>query len=48
MRCDSARTALFDLDQAIQGLGDGLPADDPNRLRLAAVYHNLLRLWAAT
>ena len=48
VRCDSARTALFDLDQAIQGLGDGLPADDPNRLRLAAVYHNLLRLWAAT
>lgn len=45
---DSARTALFDLDQAIQGLDASVAPDDPNRLKLTGVYHNLLRLWAVT
>lgn len=45
---DSARTLLFDLDQAIQGMTGAVAADDPNLLRLTGVYHNLLRLWAVT
>lgn len=45
---DSARTLLFDLDQAIQGFTGTVPADDPRLLKLTAVYHNLLRLWAVT
>ena len=45
---DGARTALFDLDQAIQALAATLGDDDPQRLKLSAVYHNLLRLWAVT
>lgn len=45
---DGARTVLFDLDQAIQGLNTTVAADDANLLKLTAVYHNLLRLHAAT
>lgn len=45
---DSARTLLFDLDQAIQGMTSAVAADDPNLLKLTGVYHNLLRLWAVT
>ena len=45
---DSARTLLFDLDQAIQGMTSVVAADDPRLLKLTAVYHNLLRLWAVT
>lgn len=45
---DAARTVLFDLDQAIQGLNATVAADDANLLKLTAVYHNLLRLHAAT
>lgn len=45
---DSSRTLLFDLDQAIQGMTGVVPADDPRLLKLTAVYHNLLRLWAVT
>lgn len=43
---DAARTALFDLDQAIQGLTATVSANDPHLLRLTSVYHNMLRLWA--
>lgn len=43
---DGARSLLFDLDRAIQGVTPGLAADDPNLLTLAGVYHNLLRRWA--
>lgn len=42
------RALLFDLDQAIQGVTPSLPADDPNLLKLTAVYHNLLRGWSRT
>lgn len=45
---DSARTVLFDLDQAIQGMTSAVAADDPRLLKLTGVYHNLLRLWAVT
>lgn len=45
---DSARTVLFDLDQAIQGMTSAMAADDPRLLKLTGVYHNLLRLWAVT
>jgi PKHD-type hydroxylase len=45
---DGARSLLFDLDQAIQGLTRTAGADDPNVLSLAGVYHNLLRRWAQT
>lgn len=48
VRDDSARTLLFDLDQAIQGLSARQPADDPHCLALTGVYHNLLRRWAQT
>ena len=43
---DSSRTLLFDLDQAIQGMTGVVPPDDDRLLKLTAVYHNLLRLWA--
>lgn len=45
---DSARTLLFDLDQAIQGITPIMAADDPRLLKLTGVYHNLLRQWAVT
>ncbi len=48
VQSEPARTLLFDLDQAIQGLTPGLPADDPHLLKLTGVYHNLLRQWAVT
>lgn len=43
---EAARSLLWDLDQAIQGLTPGLPADDDRLLKLTSVYHNLLRRWA--
>lgn len=43
----SAREMLFDLDQSIQALSAGAPADDPRIERLIRVYHNLLRRWAS-
>ncbi len=42
------RALLFDLDQAIQGVTPLMQADDPNLLKLTAVYHNLLRGWSRT
>ncbi len=42
------RALLFDLDKAIQGVTPSLQADDPNLLKLTAVYHNLLRGWSRT
>ncbi len=45
---EGARTLLYDLDQAIQGLTPALAPDDPRLLKLTGVYHNLLRRWAAT
>ena len=45
---DTARTTLFDLDQAIQQLTPVLAADDARLLKLTNVYHNLVRRWATT
>ena len=46
IRDDGERTLLFDLDTAIQRLTVDLP-EHPAALQLTAVYHNLLRRWAA-
>lgn len=43
---EGARTLLFDLDQAIQGITTRTVPDDPHLLKLTGVYHNLLRRWA--
>ena len=45
VRDDGARSALFDLDQSIQHLATELSEGHPALVRLAAVYHNLLRRW---
>ena len=45
VRDDAARTVLFDLDTAIQGLAATAP-DHPSVVQLTAVYHNLVRRWA--
>lgn len=45
---ERARTLLWDLDQAIQGLAPGLPPQDANLVKLTGVYHNLVRRWATT
>lgn len=45
VRDDGERTLLFDLDMAIQRIGDEAP-DHPSVIQLTSVYHNLLRRWA--
>lgn len=45
---EGARTLLFDLDQAIQGLTGVVVPEDMRLLKLTGVYHNLLRRWATT
>lgn len=45
---ERARTLLFDLDEAIQGLAPTLDSRDANLLKLTGVYHNLVRRWATT
>jgi PKHD-type hydroxylase len=45
VRDDGERTLLFDLDTAIQRIGQDAP-DHPAALQLTGVYHNLLRRWA--
>ncbi|MGE0725730.1 MAG: Fe2+-dependent dioxygenase [Alphaproteobacteria bacterium] len=45
VREDAQRTLLFDLDQAIRGVGQALP-DHPTVVMLTACYHNLLRMWS--
>jgi PKHD-type hydroxylase len=45
VRDDGERTLLFDLDLAIQRIGQDAP-DHPAALQLTGVYHNLLRRWA--
>ena len=44
VRDDGQRTILFDLDTAIQRIGQDLP-DYPASVQLTGVYHNLLRQW---
>jgi PKHD-type hydroxylase len=48
VRDDGARTLLFDLDQAIQGLTTKVGPDDAHLLKLTGTYHNLLRRWTIT
>jgi PKHD-type hydroxylase len=45
VRDDAARTLLFDLDSAVQGLSREAP-DHPVAVQLTGIYHNLLRRWA--
>jgi PKHD-type hydroxylase len=45
---EAARTLLYDLDQAIQGLTPAHSPDDPHLLKLTGVYHNLLRRCAVS
>lgn len=45
VRDDAARTLLFDLDAAVQGLTREAP-DHPVAVQLTGIYHNLLRRWA--
>ena len=45
VRDDGQRTLLFDLDMAIQLVGQDRP-DHPAAVQLTGVYHNLLRRWA--
>jgi PKHD-type hydroxylase len=47
VRDDTRRAILFDLDAALQQLGR-TGADHEACVRLAGVYHNLLRQWADT
>ncbi len=45
IRDDGQRTLLFDLDTAIQALGQDVP-DHTGVVQLTGVYHNLIRQWA--
>lgn len=45
VRDDAERTLLFDLDMAIQQVGQDMP-DHPSAVQLTGIYHNLLRRWA--
>lgn len=46
IRDSQARTMIFDLDTAIQGISARLGRDDPETVRLTGIYHNLIRHWA--
>lgn len=48
VRNDTARTVLFDLDQAVQALAQDRGLDHPVTVQLTGVYHNMIRLWADT
>ena len=41
-----ARSMIFDLDAAIQGLVVRIGRDDPHTVKLTGIYHNLIRYWA--
>ncbi len=41
-----ARSLIFDLDTAIQGLVGRLGRDDTEVVKLTGLYHNLIRQWA--
>jgi PKHD-type hydroxylase len=41
-----ARSMIFDLDAAIQSLTARIGRDDPDTVKLAGIYHNLIRYWA--
>jgi PKHD-type hydroxylase len=46
VRDPHARTMIYDLDTAIQGLVARLGRDDPETVKLTGIYHNLIRYWA--
>jgi PKHD-type hydroxylase len=46
IRDSHARSLIFDLDNAIQGLVPRLGRDDPELVKLTGIYHNLTRYWA--
>ena len=46
IRDGHARSLIFDLDTAIQGLVERLGRDDPETVKLTGIYHNLIRYWA--
>jgi len=48
VRDDGERALLFDLDETVQALTAQLGGDNAEVLRLAGIYHNLLRRWAIT
>jgi PKHD-type hydroxylase len=41
-----ARSLIFDLDTAIQGLVERIGRNDPETVKLTGIYHNLIRYWA--
>ncbi|MGA8614555.1 MAG: Fe2+-dependent dioxygenase [Xanthobacteraceae bacterium] len=41
-----ARSMIFDLDSAIQGLVGRRGRNDPEIVKLTGIYHNLIRYWA--
>jgi PKHD-type hydroxylase len=43
---ERARSMIFDLDTAIQELVERLGRDAPELVKLAGIYHNLIRMWA--
>lgn len=45
IRDESRRATLFDLDASIQELSTDIGAASPSLVRLAGVYHNLIRAW---
>jgi PKHD-type hydroxylase len=46
IRDGHARSLIFDLDSAIQGLVARLDRNDPEIVKLTGIYHNLIRYWA--
>jgi PKHD-type hydroxylase len=46
VRDGHARSLIFDLDTAIQGLVRRVGQDDPEMVKLTGIYHNLIRCWA--
>jgi PKHD-type hydroxylase len=46
VRDSQARSLIYDLDTAIQGLVERLGRDDPETVKLTGIYHNLIRTWA--
>ena len=46
IRDGHARSLIFDLDTAIQGLAARLDRNDADVVRLTGIYHNLIRYWA--
>ena len=46
IRDAQARSMIFDLDSAIQGLSGRMDRNDPEVVKLSGLYHNLIRYWA--